>query len=242
MSQDSPSRKTHRRRRKKSGPDVENLIRIGGLVVSGGGLLLAGILFLCNIQVTSLVWLLCCFGGAFCIVCSAYDVDFFFEHHKAYFVVSMLGRTGARIAYAIFGCILAGLGGIFLLSNAFVNRFGATQASPPPGRVDEWSPYVGFSTQTHKLSNDASICALLMSKVDTVAAAEFNAHLVSERVNKVEADYKEWLEFEIPAPEREKYAAKHGLYENLQKMRNEIKRIMNDPGMAEVYRRHKVPH
>ncbi|WP_033961439.1 immunity 17 family protein [Psychroserpens jangbogonensis] len=45
-------------------------------------------------------------AGAFSIIASILNWDFFFENRKAEFLVNILGRNGSRIFYAILGLFL----------------------------------------------------------------------------------------------------------------------------------------
>lgn len=45
-------------------------------------------------------------GGIFTILASIFNWDFFFENRKAKLFMSILGRTGSRIFYAILGLVL----------------------------------------------------------------------------------------------------------------------------------------
>lgn len=45
-------------------------------------------------------------GGLFCVLASIYNWDFFFNNRRARFFVSLIGRKGARIFYAILGLVL----------------------------------------------------------------------------------------------------------------------------------------
>ncbi len=49
-------------------------------------------------------------GGFFSIICAIFDVEFFMGHHKAAFLVKILGRNGARVFYVILGLLLVGAG------------------------------------------------------------------------------------------------------------------------------------
>lgn len=49
-------------------------------------------------------------AGIFSIGAAAADWDWFMSHRKAQFFVKLLGRTGARIFYAILGAVIAGIG------------------------------------------------------------------------------------------------------------------------------------
>jgi hypothetical protein len=44
--------------------------------------------------------------GLFPIVAAWQDWDWFFEHRKARFFVQIFGRGGARVFYAILGCVI----------------------------------------------------------------------------------------------------------------------------------------
>jgi small neutral amino acid transporter SnatA (MarC family) len=45
-------------------------------------------------------------GGAFSILASILNLNFFFESRKAQFFVRILGRNGARIFYSVLGLVL----------------------------------------------------------------------------------------------------------------------------------------
>lgn len=45
-------------------------------------------------------------AGAFSIIASIFNWDFFFENRKAEFLVNILGRNGSRIFYALLGLFL----------------------------------------------------------------------------------------------------------------------------------------
>lgn len=49
-------------------------------------------------------------AGLFAAFCAVANWDWFFELRKAQFFVSVLGRTGARIFYAVLGAALVVLG------------------------------------------------------------------------------------------------------------------------------------
>lgn len=49
---------------------------------------------------------LCIGGGTFAILASIFNWDFFFENRKATIFISMFGRKGSRIFYAILGLVL----------------------------------------------------------------------------------------------------------------------------------------
>ena len=49
-------------------------------------------------------------AGLFSIVASAADWDWFMNHRKARFFVKILGRTGARIFYALLGVFISSIG------------------------------------------------------------------------------------------------------------------------------------
>ncbi len=49
-------------------------------------------------------------AGAFTIAAAAKDVDWFMNHHKARLFVSMFGRNGARVFYALLGTFIAVIG------------------------------------------------------------------------------------------------------------------------------------
>ena len=54
-------------------------------------------------------------AGLFSICGAAFDWDFFINSRKARFFVSILGRTGARIFYAILGLVIVVLGALITL-------------------------------------------------------------------------------------------------------------------------------
>jgi len=54
-------------------------------------------------------------AGLFSLAGAVCDWEWFMTHRKARFFVSVFGRTGARIWYALFGIGLAVLGVLFLL-------------------------------------------------------------------------------------------------------------------------------
>ncbi len=49
-------------------------------------------------------------AGAFSLLGAIFDWDFFFNSYKARRMVNLIGRTAARIFYAIVGIFLIGLG------------------------------------------------------------------------------------------------------------------------------------
>ena len=51
-------------------------------------------------------------AGLFAICGAAFDWDFFINSRKARFFVSILGRMGARIFYAILGLVIVVLGAL----------------------------------------------------------------------------------------------------------------------------------
>ena len=53
-------------------------------------------------------------AGLFCVVAAYKDWERFFTHHKAKFIVKMLGREGARVFYTVVGCVFIA-GGMFAL-------------------------------------------------------------------------------------------------------------------------------
>ncbi len=55
------------------------------------------------------------FGGLFSIAGAAADWDWFMNHRKAQFFVSLFGRNGARVFYMLLGLVLACLGAAGLL-------------------------------------------------------------------------------------------------------------------------------
>ena len=54
-------------------------------------------------------------AGLFSICGAAFDWDFFINSRKARFFVSILGRTGARIVYAVLGLVIVVLGALITL-------------------------------------------------------------------------------------------------------------------------------
>ncbi len=54
-------------------------------------------------------------AGLFSICGAAFDWDFFINSRKARLFVSILGRTGARVFYAILGLVIAVLGTLITL-------------------------------------------------------------------------------------------------------------------------------
>ena len=55
-------------------------------------------------------------GGLFAISASIFNCDFFFENRKAKIFMSLLGRKGSRIFYAILGLML------FFLAYKMINK------------------------------------------------------------------------------------------------------------------------
>ena len=51
-------------------------------------------------------------AGLFSIAASWFNWDWYFNNHRARLFVSLLGRQGARIAYAILGLVLVVLGAV----------------------------------------------------------------------------------------------------------------------------------
>jgi len=51
-------------------------------------------------------------AGAFAICGAAFDWDWFINHRKARFFVTLFGRTGTRIFYGILGSALVVLGAL----------------------------------------------------------------------------------------------------------------------------------
>ncbi|HEV8321267.1 MAG TPA: immunity 17 family protein [Myxococcota bacterium] len=65
----------------------------------------------------SLVVSLVCLGaGAFSLLGAWYDWDFFFNSRRAWLFVTLFGRTGARVFYALVGLSLIGLAAWQLLA------------------------------------------------------------------------------------------------------------------------------
>ncbi|NBX37155.1 MAG: hypothetical protein EBR10_08040 [Planctomycetes bacterium] len=54
-------------------------------------------------------------GGVFSIYGAVTDWDWFINHHKARFYVSILGRSGARVFYGVLGIVLIVLGALMAL-------------------------------------------------------------------------------------------------------------------------------
>lgn len=54
-------------------------------------------------------------AGVFSICGAAYDWEWFMNHHKARFFVTIFGRTGARILYGVLGIAFVVMGALFLL-------------------------------------------------------------------------------------------------------------------------------
>ena len=50
--------------------------------------------------------------GIFSICGAAFDWDFFLNNYKARFFVTILGRTGARMFYGIFGLVIVIVGAL----------------------------------------------------------------------------------------------------------------------------------
>ena len=48
--------------------------------------------------------------GLFSLVCAVMNWDWFMNHRKAKFMISLLGRTGARIFYSVLGLFICGAG------------------------------------------------------------------------------------------------------------------------------------
>ncbi len=48
----------------------------------------------------------CILGGLFTIGCAWSNYNWFMNHYKARWLVSLLGRTGARVFYVIVGLLL----------------------------------------------------------------------------------------------------------------------------------------
>lgn len=57
----------------------------------------------------ALVMIFCAVGGAFSLIASIANWDFFFNSRKAAFFLSVLGRKGARIFYGALGALLIGV-------------------------------------------------------------------------------------------------------------------------------------
>ena len=58
----------------------------------------------------SYVSLACVIAGLFCCVCAGLNFDFFMNHRKAYFIVKIFGRSGARIFYVLIGLAFIAVG------------------------------------------------------------------------------------------------------------------------------------
>jgi small neutral amino acid transporter SnatA (MarC family) len=56
------------------------------------------------------VTLLSVFGGLFALAGAVFDWEWFMTNYKAAFFVRILGRSGARLFYALLGLSLAALG------------------------------------------------------------------------------------------------------------------------------------
>ena len=56
--------------------------------------------------------LLFVFGGLFSIVGAVMDWEWFMNHHKARFISSIFGRSGARIFYVILGLAIIVVGAL----------------------------------------------------------------------------------------------------------------------------------
>ena len=54
-------------------------------------------------------------AGLWCIVATALDLDAFMNHPAAQPTVDSMGRTGARILYAVAGVVLAAIGAAILV-------------------------------------------------------------------------------------------------------------------------------
>ena len=48
--------------------------------------------------------------GLFSLVCAVMNWDWFMNHRKAKFMISLLGKTGARIFYSILGLFICSAG------------------------------------------------------------------------------------------------------------------------------------
>jgi hypothetical protein len=51
-----------------------------------------------------------CLGGLFAVVASLLDADFFFASRRAWLILAVFGRDGARVVYALLGGGLVGAG------------------------------------------------------------------------------------------------------------------------------------
>lgn len=51
-------------------------------------------------------------GGIFSICGAVFDWDWFINHYKAQFFVTLIGREGARIFYGILGAVLVVMGAL----------------------------------------------------------------------------------------------------------------------------------
>lgn len=54
-------------------------------------------------------------GGLFSIACAALDLNWFMDNQRAYLIVKILGRPGARIFYILFGIALTVFGVLLML-------------------------------------------------------------------------------------------------------------------------------
>jgi hypothetical protein len=127
-----------KRRKPSSGPDLERLISLCGVFVGLAGLVVSVALAIFTWNPKSAVWVLVCGGGLFAIVAAALNADFFFERHKAWLVVKLLGRTGARFVYAGLGVFLFLCGIGFLLGGVKEAWREARIANQPDG----WKPSI----------------------------------------------------------------------------------------------------
>jgi hypothetical protein len=62
-----------------------------------------------------LLWVICLLGGLFALVASVKNWDWFFTNRKTRFFVTLFGRTGARIVYALLGVFLVVLGSVSII-------------------------------------------------------------------------------------------------------------------------------
>lgn len=63
-----------------------------------------------NNILTGFIFFLC---GVFSIFCSVKNYDWFLNNRKAYLIVKIAGRNGARIFYSVLGTIICIFGLIF---------------------------------------------------------------------------------------------------------------------------------
>lgn len=63
-----------------------------------------------------IIGILIILSGAFSLISSLKNWDFFFNHSRARFLVRIMGRTGARIFYGLLGSALI-TGGLLMACN-----------------------------------------------------------------------------------------------------------------------------